>query len=89
MATKEITAEKVIAGCKRAQPWNAFKLADKFEYIQVEYSEFRRAAIGEKKEAEINELLDFIEVMRLGPKYDREKTYAYFILSLSNLLYEG
>lgn len=89
MALKEITAQKIISGCRRAQPWNAFKLADSAEYERVSFSDFRTAAVDDPKEAEICELLDMIDVMKLGPNYSYEKTYIYFILSLSSLLYEG
>ena len=86
---KTITAEKILEGAVKAQPFNILKLTDGNEYCSVPYSEFKTAIIGHPKQKQIDELLDQVIIMEeaLPEKYD--KIYIYFILGLSEILHEA
>lgn len=85
----KISADKVLSGAEKAQPFNILRLTDPEVYDRVPYEEFRAAAVNHKFEKEINDLLDRVVIMQQASNVNDQEIYVYFILSLSLICIRG
>lgn len=84
-----ISAEKVLSGARRAQPFNLLKLADRECYEKVPYEEFFSVIVNHPKKEMIEDLLSQCKKMELEVPEKYEKIYIYFLISLHQIVYEG
>lgn len=84
-----ITAEKILEGAKRAQPFNLLKLGDPAIYDRVKYKDFFPTIVNHPKKALIEDLLMQCRKMEKEVPTKFEKIYIYFLISLHQIVYEG